>query len=278
VGLLPQTPDEKVTRYFLYYKCRNEDYSEAQIASKFKVPSAPMLYRELNQQGFPVCEGCGGYCGRNRLCEDCATKRNPQRGGGQGTQLPPASSAAHLFDPVIDTLDLTDLGTLNQVYRDERFEVAEVFDMSATVDLDEGTTTFGRTVLPLGVTQTPAPLLTKLISLYVIAGEPLDRLLEVLHPRYSAPLTREEKDKINEKAEKLVLLAGHVAKLVCGGRVRRGHHTEELSPFLQAAADYRNRRLREGVPEHEIEQILSKRLKPGEINLIKNFPTIILPD
>jgi hypothetical protein len=276
--ILQQTPDEKVTGYFLFYKLRTEGYPEDEIASKFKAPSALALYRQLHDQGFPVCEACGAYCTRSTLCENCTAKRKPKRGGDEGIELPPPSSAIDLFAPVVDSLDLVELTTLSQVYRNERFEAAEVHDMAVFIDSSEDVKTFGKSVQPLGATQFPTLLLTKLIALYVIAGEPVERLLAALHPRYSA-LSREEKDKINGRAEKLVLLAGQVAKEVTADFVRRGHHTEELSPLLQAAANYRNRELRAGVPETEIEQtLISRGLRPEEMDRVKNLSSTIFPD
>jgi hypothetical protein len=275
---IPKEPDKRVLRYVKFYDYKLKGMPDNEIAEKFKAPSAPALYRQLQDQGFPVCETCGAYSGRNTLCDNCAGKRKPQRGGDDGVELPPPSSAIELFAPVVDSLDLVELTTLTHVYRNERFEAAEVNDMSVTIDPNEGTRTFGKFVAPLGATQFPLPLLTRLISLYVIAGEPVERLLAALHPRYSA-LSREEKDKINDRAEKLALLAGQVAKEVTADFVRRGHHTEELSPRLQAAADLRNRKLRAGVSEAEIEQKLMRwGLQPAEIERLKNFTATMLPD
>ena len=79
---------------------------------KYKAPSTLALYRQLHDQGFPVCEACGAYCSRSTLCENCTAKRKPKRGGDEGIELPPPSSAIDLFAPVVDSLDLVELTTL----------------------------------------------------------------------------------------------------------------------------------------------------------------------
>lgn len=280
MGSIQRKLDERDSRYLKFVVARAHGATDEEIVKELDDPdidSPQVLYRRLSADGYPVRSACGKAPVTGEHCEPSKKPRKSRRGGGEGMELPPPSSAVELFTPVVDSLDLVELSTLSHVYRNERFETVEIIDMAAFVDSSENIRTFGKSIEPRGATQSPAPLLTKLIALYVIAGEPVERLLAALHPRYSA-LSTEEEDKINQRAEKLALVARQLAKEVCAELIRPGHHTEEFSGFLQAAANYRNRQLRAGVPEHQIEQTLINRgLTAEEMEQVKEFSTTIFP-
>jgi len=159
------------------------------------------------------------------------------------------------------------LTALDEANKDERFEAVERYPDAAITDQDE-VTHDNDVVLPLGATQSPSRISTELISAYVIADQPIDTLVETLHPEPG----KIDRVKLDEKVEKLKLIAGHVAKLVRGGTIRRGHHTEELSSREQEAVRYYSNQLRAGVPEEEIKQTLLRwDLKRDDMPRIKNL-------
>ena len=130
-----------------------------------------------------------------------------------------------------------------------------------------------RFVEPAGATQSPQEPLTKLIAIYVLASLPLKPLLEKLHfaPETvdDAELRRHiEGEKVRKRREGkpstqhisgLKTKAAHVAKLVCGGTLRRGPSTGALSSSEQSIVWYRQQRSREGVPDDQIYQELKEK-------------------
>ncbi len=144
-----------------------------------------------------------------------------------------------------------------------------------------------RFVEPAGATQSPQEPLTKLIAIYVLAGLPLEPLLERLH---FAPETIDEAELRRhiegEKAKKrrngktstqhipgLKTKAAQVAKLICGGTLRQGPSTGELSRPEQNIVWYRQQRSREGVPDDQIYQELKEKrgLTKAEYARLKKF-------
>jgi hypothetical protein len=114
----------------------------------------------------------------------------------------------------------------------------------------------------------PPHQLIALIAAYVIEDQPLDPLLEKLHPS-TGNLDRQ---KLEEKVEALKLAARQVAKLVRGGTIRTGRQTEELTAREQAAVEYITSRLRSGVAESKIDQILQRQgFTRSEIRRLKKF-------
>jgi len=104
--------------------------------------------------------------------------------------------------------------------------------------------------------------------LYVLAGEPLDPLLDALHPDPSEA----QLQRLHQAANELLHKAGQLATLVRGGIIRRGPSTGELSPQDQNAASYITNQLRQGVPEAEIRELLSKLgFSQQEITRLKNL-------
>ncbi len=101
----PKTPEEKVTRYYWFYRLRNEGYSEEQIAKKLKQGSAAALYQKLRQDGFPVCEVCGAYSGNNGRCTEHIRRRKAQSRGEDVELLPAAESLIRLFGKDLDLLN-----------------------------------------------------------------------------------------------------------------------------------------------------------------------------
>jgi hypothetical protein len=206
----------------------------------------------------------------NYTTEKPKRRRRAKRGTGARTELPDASEAIPLFAPVVGTLDgyMSDLTALRETYADERFEVVERYETSSITDPVKNTTTYGPATLPLGARQSPPHALVALISAYVVEGKSLEPLLEVLHP----PVKNVKRRQLDEKVAQLKLMAVHVAKLVRGGTVRTGHHTGELEPREQAAAEYITSQLRAGTPEPKIDEtLLNRGFGRQEIRRLKKF-------
>ncbi len=98
-------------------------------------------------------------------------------------------------------------------------------------------------VQPQGAKQTPNEILVKLIGAYVLAGLPLEPLLEKLHPE-PGEVDREQLEalvygksvKNGRHTGGMIDKVRQIARVVRGGTVRKGPPTEELSRReLQAA-------------------------------------------
>jgi hypothetical protein len=245
-------------------------YPEEEIAKKASFGSAMAMHIQLKNWNLPDEIAYGtSKAHRSERWPGNKRRRQARRGGGDGRALPSAGNAVALFAPVMARLDdmFSSLTALDEAYKDERFEAVERYPYAAITDQDE-VTHDNDVVLPLGATQSPSRISTELISAYVIADQPIDTLVETLHPE---PGTI-DRAKLDEKVERLKLIAGHVARLVRGGTIRRGHHTEELSSREQEAVPYYSNQLRAGVPEAEIKQTLLRwGLKRDDMPRIKNL-------
>ena len=145
-----------------------------------------------------------------------------------------------------------------------------------------------RFVEPVGATQSPQEPLTTLIAVYVLADLPLEPLLEALHFAPEAVDRTELRRHIEgEKTRKrgrdgklrnhqipgLKTKAAHVAQVMSGKSVRRGPSTEELSPQEVNIVWYRQKRLREGIPDERIYHELKEKrgLTKSEYTRLKKF-------
>jgi len=258
VESIPESPNNKVTRYFLFYRLRNEEKSEEYILSKLKAESAAQLYQQLRQDGFPVCKTCGDYSVDGEHCAEVDGKRRRRaRTTGEVTELPPASEAAGLFRSAIERLlhETDELSHLNEILQGERFvgvisepwveayyfnrkmkglsdneweQLCKELGEDPTQEEFEVQTVTGMT--PLGASQTPTEPLTTLIAVYALIGrfiEPDD--IEALVEKLHADPQSVDKKRLRQALRDLRARAGDVAKLVRGGKIRRGPTTEELS-------------------------------------------------
>ncbi|CAA9462170.1 MAG: hypothetical protein AVDCRST_MAG28-3475, partial [uncultured Rubrobacteraceae bacterium] len=107
-----RTAEEKQTRYFLFCRLRNEGASAEDIAERLLGPhsSPTALYRDLRQEGFPVCQDCGAYSADETFCREHLREIEQKRArgapplGGETMKLPPASKAEDLFREAIAEL------------------------------------------------------------------------------------------------------------------------------------------------------------------------------
>lgn len=148
-------------------------------------------------------------------------------------------------------------------------------------------------VEPVGAAQSPPEPLTTLIAVYVLAGLPLEPLLERLHFAPETVNSEELKRHIGGVKEKkrgkngkgktqhipgLKTKAAQVARLIAGGTLQRGPSTGELSPEEQNIVWYRQQRERDGVPDATIfKELKEKRgLSKVEYQRLKRF-RLLLP-
>jgi hypothetical protein len=136
---IPENPDRKIIRYFLFQKYRNEEGLDAEeVAAKLSRESPAHLYRDLNEDGFPVCLLCGGYALKFSFCDRCGTPGRERlrrvTDEGEAEELPPVANAADLFRPVVERLAgaVRHLHHRVERYHARRFEQADVVSVGAT--------------------------------------------------------------------------------------------------------------------------------------------------
>jgi hypothetical protein len=296
---IPSKPDHSVLRYVQLCAARSHNRSEDQIASDLGFGSPTALYQQLSQDGFPVCPVCGEtpvkphHCKKNKG----QRQRRAKRGSGQAIDLPPAKNAEDMLRRAVERLrsDLLPLDSRTEIYKDERFEAVsdypgasttwyrDIFPPGAEGDeewrklcekhgqnpgIDHFFAPHDPIFFPEGVTQNPPSPLTELIATYVLASEPLEPLLEALHPN---PAEVDE-ERLDQAVDELRHKAGQLATIVRGGIIRRGPSTEDLSLSEHNAASFITSQLRQGVPAAELRALLRERgYSQQEFTRLKNL-------
>jgi hypothetical protein len=314
MGSIQKHPDERDLRYLKLVTGRLQGRDEADIAAEAGCESPTDLYRQLAQDRFPICRVCGATHVEEGHCENALeakpSERRARRGEGPRQELPPPAEAIPLFKRAVEVLneEIDALKNRKMYLQDERFVAVDEHhdpviwlkwglsdeawkDICQRFGKDPDSDRFelwdARFVEPAGATQSPQEPLTKLIAIYVLAGLPLEPLLERLH---FAPETVDEAELRRhiegEKVKKrrngktstqhipgLKTKAAQLAKLICGGTLRPGPSTEELSPPEQNIVWYRQQRSREGVPDDQIYQELKQKrgLTRAEYDRLKKF-------
>jgi hypothetical protein len=294
---MSREPDSRVLRYLRLCSERITGRTEDQIAHDLGFGSPAALYRQLSHDGFPVCPVCGDTPVKTNHCRENRGRRRAKRGTGQAIELPPARRAEDLFRKAIRNVetDLLHLNLRREFYGDERFDAVSDYpetsitfareklppgeegdeiwrELCIKVGHDPSVDSFVRTPVPtityLGATQSPPEPLTQLIALYVLAGEPLDALLDALHPDPSEG----DKQRLHQAVDELWRKAGQLATLVRGGVIRRGPSTGEVSPHERAAAHYISHQLSKGIAKAQIHEALRKLgYSQQEITRLKNL-------
>jgi hypothetical protein len=295
---MPSKPDNRVLRYVRFCAGRTHDRTEDQIAHDLDFGSPVALYQQLSRDGFPVCPVCGETPAKTNHCtKKVQRQRRAKRGTGQALELPPAKRAEDLFRKAIKNMEtgLLYLDSRREFYRDERFDtVSDYPNASATYaregfppgeewdekwrelcikyGQDPSVDSFYLPSAPIttseGATQHPPEPLTELIALYVLAREPLDPLLEALHPEPSEA----DQERLHQAVEELWHKSGQLATLVRGGIIRRGPSTGDVLPREQTAARFISDQLSKQTPEAEIRKVLRERgYSQQEIARLRNL-------
>jgi len=126
---------------------------------------------------------------------------------------------------------------------------AAVSEDPAKADKIEVPNTFDMAV---GTSITPPPPLPELIAAYALAGEPLELLVNELHP---TPKDVDE-TKLENVLTKLQLYAAQLARLVRGGEVKQGSPAEGLSPSVLWAAQHIQEWRKGGMSDDDILELL----------------------
>ena len=102
-------------------------FPEDKISADAGCGSPEELYRQLAQDGFPVCRTYGATHVGQGHCEDQIKKRKRKArcSGGEKRELPPAAAAAELFRGALIGLeqDVAELSRRREYIQDERFVV-----------------------------------------------------------------------------------------------------------------------------------------------------------
>ena len=110
---LPNNPDKRMVRYFSFYISKLKGMPDDEIVRKFGAHSPLHLYRQLANDGFPICLECGATPVTTATCEACSEKRRQRaQSSGDKVELPAAARAKELlWEPVeglataVDQLD-----------------------------------------------------------------------------------------------------------------------------------------------------------------------------
>jgi hypothetical protein len=297
-------PEEREYRYVRYVAFRHQGFTNEDAATKVAPElSAPALFQDLRRDGFPVCESCGEYSVSQDHCEGTETrrKRKPRRGSGRKVELPPAADAEFLFREALDDLlrSLEVLSHRREYLQDERFVASEAVEYTSVhsrndwpedeewqelcdklgLDPEREQVEFEAIRrFYAGASQSPPGALTRLIAAYVVAGKPIKPLIEKLHPNpESIDWEKLRKHLEGEKREKgrtpgLIGEAQAVARLVRGGRVRRGPSTEELTPQDVQLARLIGMLVKAGVSKEKIRHHLQdEQLTRDDIARLRNL-------
>ena len=128
-----QEPDKRDIRYLKLVAGRREGLPKEDIARQLGFGSPQALYRQLRNDGFPVCPQCGVLHPDEKHRHEAPEKRRASRGVGDVIELPPAVDAAALIEAALESLllDVRKLESRTEYLKDERF--VAVSEVSAEV-------------------------------------------------------------------------------------------------------------------------------------------------
>ena len=289
---MQKNPDSRDLRYLQFVTDRMNGHSDEQIANKLISGPPTSLYRQLANDGYPVCPACGAApIDKTHSCE---SKRQPGPGTGKSSELPDPSLASELFADTLRSLlarvaDLeprhessqdgrivgtdTFVGSLYLSRRDKRNgKVVENFSAEQWNDLcarhGQNPTVEGFWVegdglkRAAGAARHPAEPLTTLIGVYALADGDMNRLLETLYPGTPTQETLEaikkrvDGKKKPDKMDGLKALARQLATLVRGQELS-GAPPPGLTPVEHDAACYITMLREEKFSDEEIAKKLS---------------------
>jgi hypothetical protein len=284
---MSKEPSPQALRYIKVISYRLKELPEEEIANELGFDSPTELYRQISQDDYPICPVCGTTdVPRSHCSPEREYKRQARRGTSEAEELPPAEAAAPLFHQALKKLGwaVVDLQNRHEYWHDGRFVAQEVYNDPVLRDgewIDKATTN-----IPLGGKQHPADPLTTLIAVYVLAGLPLEPLVEKLH---RAPETVDleylEAQITGKKTKKghkpgLRSKAEHVARLVRGAPapLKPGRDTGEHTGREQNAIWYMRDLQARGFSRPAIVQEMTKRgFSKEDIERFSNFRNLPPP-
>jgi hypothetical protein len=112
---MQKNPDSRDLRYLQFVTDRMHGHSDKQIANKLVSGPPTLLYRQLANDGYPVCPACGAAPIDKK--HSCESKRQPGSGTGKSSELPDTARASEL---IADTLRSLLASVADLEFRHER--------------------------------------------------------------------------------------------------------------------------------------------------------------
>jgi hypothetical protein len=253
---------------------RTQGLPEDKVAEKAKFDSVEDMYFRLKRWGLSSLLPLGKLGKKEpELPEEDqgSTKPKARSGTKEHRALPPVSNAAELFRKALAKLarEVEELEHIRETYSGGRFVATNVYEGSlllrrefvnaetwrefceqADVNPEDDTLWQSGAAIkdPVGGAFRPSVVLAALIGTYLLAEEPLELLLEALHPDLQDADLKEiskyvEGRKKSDGKDGLKVLAGQIATLVRGGALKTGTPPVALAPREQNLActitDYR---------------------------------------
>jgi hypothetical protein len=257
------SPDKRIQRYLVWYYGTRDGEPEDQLLRGLEerglgeFGSLAALYRQLANDGFPVCTVCGETPVDPNHSETPSERRRwAKTHGGSLDRLPPVGAARDLFLDALEGLKVyidslgfqvdwllgnkhfitawVDRGVYKIVRRTECSEgewlnFCELYGVSPEeTDALELPTMESS---PAGLNRNPSEELAALIAAYALSPDgltrrPFEPLLEALHPNPAAA----DRHQLKQKIEDLRKVSRHLATVVRGGTLGRGAPIGEVSP------------------------------------------------
>ena len=274
-----------------------DEYSEEDIAEKMGFGSAEAMHTQLKHWGVPEWMRRHPRSGDERATELPKKRRRQARGTGDAEELPWAKEALPLFELMREDIEtaLSRVFNMREWYQGGRFVAHEVIPSSLGLwrsdytdqewtelcdehDQDPNVDFFNvpdQTIsLPEGATQTPHVELARLIAVYIVLDKPLEPLLDALHPSPNAEVrdwlrkivdgeTRKVPGKDGKNRTQSIIgiktLLARATRLIPGGEVSPGHHSEELTASEHLAAELIQGWRQTGASEQVIAEELRSR-------------------
>jgi len=282
---------------FCVLQAQPDKYSEKDIAEKLGFGSVEAMHTQLENWEIPEWLGRDLQRGSEHATESPKKRKRQARGTGDAEEVPRAREALSLFEPIRQDIDraLSKIFNLREWYQGGRFVAREVIpsslgfwrsdytdqewtELCAEHNQDPHVAYFivrNQTIsLPEGATQTPFVELARLIAVYIVLDKPLEPLLDALHPRPNAEV-RDRLRKIVEGETRKVpgkdgkirtqqiigikTLLARATRLIRGGKISPGHHSEELTASEHLAAELIQGWRQTGATEQEIVEELRSR-------------------
>jgi hypothetical protein len=281
--------DDRDLRYLKFVFGRAQQNSDEDIIKELDDPDvdAPeVLYRQLAQDGLPVCRVCGATYVEEGHCEQVEKKR---RGSakGESVELPPAKEAASLFKEALDKL-LEAVAFLQSDYESasssrysKEYLQGELFFRYTREEAHWADDLEGRTRYTHS-SRAPGDLLTQLIAVYLLVfGDPKPLIEKLcLDP---AKLDREKlrKQIEGEGGGKPGLFgrAENIAILIRGGHhIRQGPQPAGFSDEEQIIHRRSIEGRREGLSDEQISELLAEEAISASKADIRRLRRENLPD
>ncbi len=254
---IPNHVDPRDEKYLLLCEANRQGWSEEKITTWFKVP-AKDLYKELKDEGYPICEVCGVHPVKGEHCPKPTRQPEKHTRGkrtlaGEPEPLPPIADAIDLFELALLTLR----GDIEYIRYHKEALQDNYFVATGMMQGEEGLHPSVR-----GVGFYPNDAVVRLIGTYLLCSNlSVESLLAKLHRkscepdreairRYLIGVTPTER-----RVDALRPIARTLAKLLRGGTTKRGPK-ESLDLFEHMIADAWRRGLEEGIPEEDMQQEL----------------------